>query len=322
MLTSIKQFCDTYKLLKPHMKVILGLSGGPDSVFLLHMLVQLREHYAGLEIIVAHLDHGWRVESAQEALFCKQLAEKFGLTFIAKHAQEISSNKKAQSKEDLGRILRRTLFEEIARQYHADAIALGQHADDQQETFFIRLIRGTGLSGLASIRPKHGLYIRPLLNTHKEAILDYLHQHEIPYQVDASNSSPDFLRNRIRQEITPTIKALDSRFTKNFEKTITHLQETDAYLEKHTIDLLKSITKITDVGLELDIAGLMKIDQFMHQKLILAWLISYKIAFPVNAQFFQQLSNFLQKPDPGTYCLQQHQIIKQKKKAIIRPLNY
>lgn len=299
------------------MKVILGLSGGPDSVFLLHMLVQLQKQYEGLEIIVAHLDHGWREESAKEALFCKELAASFSLPFITRHAKDVIISKKAQSKEDLGRLLRRALFEEIAQQYNADAIALGQHADDQQETFFIRLIRGAGLSGLASIRPKQGLYIRPLLNTYKTKILEYLHQHAIYYQIDTTNNSSDFLRNRIRQEITPALKNLDSRFDKNFAKTIEHLQRTEAYLEKHTNELLQTVTSITTHGLELQIPQLFTIDQFMQQRIILAWLISYKVTFPVNTQFFHELINFLKKSDPGNYRQPTWYIDKKNKKATI-----
>lgn len=309
LLKDIKNYCDKHQLLKPHMKIIVGLSGGPDSVFLLHILVQLKQYYQGLELIAAHLDHGWRPESAQDVIFCNQLAQELQVPFIARHASEITITQKHQSKEDLGRRLRRAFFESLAHEHNAQAIALGQHADDQEETFFIRLIRGTSLSGLASIRVKQGLYIRPLLSLYKQNILNYLHENYIAYLTDPTNTSNDFLRNRVRKYVVPALRASDQRFDRNCIKTIELLQKTDAYLEKHTQQLLQEITHTTSI---LSIEKLLALDEFMHQRIVLAWLINNSVVFPVNAGFFKELLNFLRKPGSGTYTIPQAWSITKK----------
>lgn len=317
MLNRIYTFCQQQQLIKPPMKLIVGLSGGPDSVFLLHILHQLQAHYAGLQLIVAHLDHGWREESAQEALFCKNLAQSLGLLFITKHAREIALSRKAQSKEDMGRLLRRTFFEQLAAEYQADGIALAHHEDDQQETFFIRLIRGAGIGGLASIRAKNGLYIRPLLTIHKEEILAFLHERGFEYCIDRSNNSSEFLRNRIRMQVLPVLQQVDERFSGNFTKAIEHLQHADAYLERHTHQLLAQITSLGQDSIILDIEKLLIIDEFMHHSLILAWLIEHRVIFPVSNKFIQELLNFLIKKEPGIYRQPGWHIQKRNKKAVI-----
>ena len=145
-------------LIPNHSTLIIGLSGGPDSVYLLHQLVFLQKE-KNLTLIAAHLDHEWRKDSSKDTNFCQQLCTPMPVTFICKKASELGLSLDYKgSQEEIGRKLRRYFFEQLAQKYKATAIVLGHHADDQIETFFIRLIRGSTIYGLSSMKEKEGLY--------------------------------------------------------------------------------------------------------------------------------------------------------------------
>ncbi len=138
MIKQIDAFIAQYNLLPAGSTVVLGLSGGPDSVFLLHLLAD-----KNIKLIAAHLDHEWRADSADDVTFCKKLAQKYNVPFITAKASELKRTFKWDgSQEQLGRAMRRHFFATVAAAHATDSIALAHHAQDQQETFFIRLMRG------------------------------------------------------------------------------------------------------------------------------------------------------------------------------------
>ena len=220
---------EQHNLIPDKSTIVLGLSGGPDSVFLFHLLAPLHQKKL-IKLVVAHLDHEWRPDSDQDIIFCKQMAKKFDCHFVTKKMSDSETSIKFNgSKEEYARKMRRYFLQSVAQEYQANAIALGHHLQDQQETFFIRLIRGAGLTGLCAIQPKNGLYIRPLLQANKQDMIDYLDEQGIGYLTDSTNTSDDFLRNRIRKHILPSLQQCDNRFSKNFQRTITQLQETEDF---------------------------------------------------------------------------------------------
>jgi tRNA(Ile)-lysidine synthetase-like protein len=242
IIENIKHFIATHALIERNDTIIVGLSGGPDSVFLLHILVELSKEIP-ITLIVAHLNHEWRQEAHQEQLDCQALAEKFNIPFVTAKISELTLPfKRNGSKEEYARKARRYFFEKTAHEHNANSIALAHHLHDQEETFFIRLIRGSSLTGLTAIKPRNGLYVRPLLETHKSEILDWLHTHNITYAVDASNDSQDYLRNRIRSTVLPALRECDNRFEKNFLTTFQRLQETELFLEKLTATTFAAIS--------------------------------------------------------------------------------
>src|SRR5579872_4562008 len=241
MLTSMKplfqrinSYISQHNLIPPNSTIILGLSGGPDSVFLAHLLADMQKK--GLcTVIAAHLDHQWRTDSANDVQFCQALAEQLGITFVSTSIDNLSLSVKFNgSKEEMGRRMRRHFFEQVKNEHEAHAIALAHHADDQQETFFIRLLRGASLTGLTGMKPHHGDYIRPLLEISKAEILDYLTAHQITYLIDPTNESDAYLRNRIRNTVIPALTATDNRFSANFMATLHRLQETEEFLDHLT----------------------------------------------------------------------------------------
>src|SRR5437867_3730782 len=126
LIARIDAFCTTHSLFPQGAQVVLGLSGGPDSIFLLHLLAE--RHRAGrLHLIAAHLDHEWRIDSAKDAAFCKEITRQLGIECIVKKASECASFKANGSKEELGRKMRRAFFETVRQEYAADVIALAHH---------------------------------------------------------------------------------------------------------------------------------------------------------------------------------------------------
>ncbi len=290
---SIKQFITQNNLLENNQTIIIGLSGGPDSVFLLYLLEQLRKEF-NLTLIAAHLDHEWRSNSKDDVLFCKTLCDKLEITFVAGKASQLSITlKKTGSQEETGRLLRRFFLEKVQTEYKANAIALGHHAQDHQETFFIRLIRGTSLSGLISMQPKAGLYIRPLLQTNKQDILNYLDENKITYLIDPTNESESYLRNRIRLKALPALSECDARFNQNFLKTITSLQETESYLQEITKNSFTAMATLNNETYEISVEKFLSLPKIMRYRVLMHWLIAQKVSVTPTQTFFDELVRFL-----------------------------
>jgi tRNA(Ile)-lysidine synthetase-like protein len=300
----ITSFCAKHELIRSTDTVVVGFSGGPDSLFLLHVLA---ETLSPEQIIAAHLDHGWRPESKSEAEWCKQTAESLGVRFIAGHLQDYTAQLKTRgSKEDSARQARRLFLKQIAEQCHAHNIALAHHADDQIETFFIRLIRGTGIQGLASMSPRQGLYIRPLLELTKHEIVSFLDAnflanntannnpvHAGPYLIDPSNMSPDYLRNRIRHTLTPALVACDTRAEKNIHAAITHIQEVDRYLDEQARKAYDALKNSFLNNNSLKIEKLQELDPLIRHRVLILWLCEARVPFTPSKAFFAEIERFL-----------------------------
>ncbi len=292
------------KLIPEGSTIILGLSGGPDSVFLLHLLLLLKKTGHIQNIIAAHLDHEWRANSANDSQFCKNLAEQHSIPFETKKISELPIDLKWEgSKEELARNARRFFLESIQQKYKADAIALGHHLQDQQETFFIRLLRGTSLTGLCSMWAKYGPYIRPLLETNKTDILQYLETHGIAYLEDPSNQYETFLRNRIRSTVIPALKSADDRFDTTFMHTLGRLQETEQYLNQHAQQLFAAMSRKADGKLEVSIDQLLAQPPIMQSRLIILWLRQEGVQFPVSQSFIDEITRFLKQPESKKHAI-------------------
>ena len=186
-------------MLAPGARVIVAVSGGPDSVCLLHTLRELKIRVVG----IAHVNHKLRSEASEEdQRFVAGLARELGLEFHSTAAPCEGGNL-----EQTARRARRTFFHDLIRQGRSDKIALGHTQDDQAETVLFRMLRGSGLAGLAGILPvtAEGL-IRPLLGVTRGDVETFLRERGIVWREDASNREPRFARNRIRQELLPRLK--------------------------------------------------------------------------------------------------------------------
>ncbi len=312
-LEKIETYITKHKLIEANNTIIIGLSGGPDSVFLLRTLVALQNKY-NLTLIAAHLNHEWRVEANAEEEFCRTLAQKLHINFISTKMSSLTMTKKKYrgSKEEYARTMRRQFLQQVLREYNADSIALGHHAQDQQETFFIRLIRGTSLAGLTGMYPKHGLYIRPLLETNKSDILEWLNQHSIAYAIDSSNESDDYLRNRIRKKVIPALIESDARWDNNFLATINRLKEDDALLNDIAQSTLDSLIIKKDTIEVFDIKKFETIHRSLHHRVIILWLIANNVQFPVTQTFLDEIIRFLSHERGGKHALYKEWVLVKK----------
>lgn len=205
-----------YQLLKPHDSIIIGVSGGPDSVALVKILQDINAAKSlHLRFHVAHLNHQLRGKASEEdAQFVQNLSNTLSLPFILKsvNIQKIAAETK-RSIEETARRERYAFFIESAEKYHASAIVLGHTADDNAETLLHRIIRGTGTLGLGGIPLKRPLatgspipVVRPLLFVWRKEIINYLGEKHGTYRQDASNYEPVYLRNKIRLELLPFLE--------------------------------------------------------------------------------------------------------------------
>lgn len=295
--------------------IIVGLSGGPDSVFLLHIFHELAQQNL-IQLAAAHLDHGWRENSAYDATWCKQLCEKLGVALYAEHAKNLSLPKNLGSQEALGRALRRAFFKKLTQQLDADLVALGHHSDDQQETFFLRLMRGSSLNGLRCMDRFSGIYFRPLLNVKKTFILEYLNQNKIEYLTDYTNTSDTYLRNRIRNTVIPALRSCDKRFDEKFASTLERLQEEDAFLQEITLQKFNEIfTDNTQIG---QLSGNLTLFRTTHpvlqKRVLVLWLVQSQASFTPQHSFLLEIIKFLTSCRGGAHRLHDTWLIKKEGK--------
>ncbi len=317
----------TQKLILDHhqstdpVKIIIGFSGGPDSMFLLHVLKKLSDTMP-LQLVAAHLNHGWRDDATHDEELCTQICTENNIPLVLGHAREYQHlvNKKTGSKESLGRALRRQFFERIKTEQHADFIVLGHHADDQQETFFIRLLRGSSLSGLVSMRAHDKGYLRPLLSITKTEILNYLDENNIKYCTDSTNESDEFLRNRLRKQVIPALKACDNRFDQKFASTLTHLKEEEATLTQITREAFERVFESQDQG---SLPLFCNLQPTLKHRVLLQLLCSAQVPFTPSAGFFNEIMQFLASKNGGKHQLHQSWYVwkKQDKFGITKQSN-
>jgi tRNA(Ile)-lysidine synthase len=241
-LKRVQETIERYQMLAMGDKVIVGVSGGADSMALLFALHQMQDEYH-LSLWVSHYNHKLRgKESNQEAEFVKCQAERMGIPLLLEN-DDGSLLKTKGNLEEIARKKRYDFFQRKALDLNAQKIALGHTATDQAETFFLWLFRGAGTKGLGGIPPvRDNLIIRPLIETERNEIIGFLEEQCIPWREDSTNKSVNFIRNRVRGILIPTLlKEFDPHLVKKIIKTTGILRDDDILLEKITLDKLNKI---------------------------------------------------------------------------------
>jgi tRNA(Ile)-lysidine synthase len=188
-------------------RVVAALSGGSDSVALTHILHELSVARELRLVGLAHFNHQLRTQADADERFCADMAARLGLPFMSGREDVAAlARRERRSIEDAARRARHGFLEVARAAFTADVVALGHTKDDQAETFLLRLLRGAGTKGLASMHPRAGAAIRPLLETRRGALRQYLARHAIAYVADASNDDVSIPRNRVRAELLPLIE--------------------------------------------------------------------------------------------------------------------
>lgn len=196
-----------YHLIKDGDSIVIGVSGGPDSMALLNMLNELKE-VLNIEICVAHINHMIRKEADEETVYVQDFCKKIGVECYIKRSDVQGESKKLKISTELaGRNIRYAFFEEVAKKVDANKIATAHNANDNAETVLMNLLRGSGTSGLKGIeKMREGRYIRPIIECTRKDIEDYCKQNELNPCYDKSNKENIYTRNRIRNDLIPYIE--------------------------------------------------------------------------------------------------------------------
>ncbi|NOZ25245.1 MAG: tRNA lysidine(34) synthetase TilS [Nitrospirae bacterium] len=271
ILKKVKQTIKEHSMLKGGERVLVGLSGGPDSVSLLHILDELKGEL-GLTLLALYVDHGLRPEQTpKEIEFCAGVAERLNVPFSVRSVDVKGlSVRERLGIQEAARELRYLAFEEHAYQTEADRVATGHNADDQAETLLMRLLRGAGPRGLAGIPPVRGMFIRPLIRTERSEIEKFLHDRGVGFIVDASNLKQDYLRNRLRKEVLPALGKFNPNLTATLCRTADILREENEYLETAvTKALMRLISRKTDESIELFLSPLEHMEKVILRRALM-----------------------------------------------------
>jgi len=227
-----------YNLINDGDRVILGVSGGPDSIAMLNILNDIKNDknlHMNFDIIVAHVNHMIREEAIDDQRFVENFCKKIGVSFYAKSidVQKIANNKKIGT-EEAGRNARYEFFDEILEKENANKIAIAHNKNDKIETIIMNMLRGSGIAGLKGIEPiKNNKYIRPLIECERFEIEEYCAKNGIEPRIDRTNFENVYTRNKVRNIVIPFIK---QEFNPNIIQTMDRLsdlvKEEDEYLEK------------------------------------------------------------------------------------------
>lgn len=243
MIEKVKETIEKYKLLKKGDRVIIALSGGPDSIFLLHCLLALKPTY-DLKLHIAHLNHSLRKEADNDQQFVKNLASSINISCnTTKVDVKLYARENKLGIEDASRRVRYSFLKDLANSLGMNKIATGHTANDQVETLILRIARGTGLEGLALIKPKTNNIIRPLIEIKREDIIESLEQNSIDYCIDASNYEPEYMRNFVRANIIPLLLELNPNVIEQVVNTREILEKEDSFLEEQTKKFFRKTVK-------------------------------------------------------------------------------
>ena len=220
-------------LVEKNDRIVLGCSGGPDSIFLLEVFLKIKEEY-NLTLALAHINHLYRgAEADRDENFVRDLGEKNGIqVFVKRKSMELMAKEEKITLEEAGREIRYSFFDEVLEKINGNKVALAHNLDDQIETFLFRLIRGSSLEGLEGINDRRDKYIRPINEIYKSEIIDYLDTNNIPYVVDSTNLENDYTRNSIRLDLIPFIeKKYNPKFKEKINSLLNEIREVNEILE-------------------------------------------------------------------------------------------
>lgn len=266
----VEETIKKYDMLKPEDSIVVGLSGGPDSICLLHVLLGLRQAW-GLKIYAAHLNHQFRGKDADEdALFVKEICREWDVeAFIQVFNVPAYAKEKGLSSEEAGREIRYRLFKEVADEVGSNKIAVAHNMNDNAETVLMNMFRGSGIEGLKGIEASRGEIIRPLINVRRDEIEAYCEEKALNPRIDKTNLEPIYGRNKIRLELIPYI---ENNFNANIMSTLHRLSDIvtleNDFLNKEAKNIFLEIAIIGANGIEYNINKLRNIHPSLMRRVI------------------------------------------------------
>lgn len=273
MESSFRDFIEKNNLLNNCKSLLIGVSGGPDSLAMLNLFCELNNGF-DIKIAAAHLDHMFREESSFEADFVEKFAQDKGIKFFRKRENLPELIKKQNiSAEAAAREVRFNFFREIMNKYNYDLLALAHHRDDQAETVLLNLFRGSGLQGLSGIQPKVKLeelkVIHPMLCFSKEEILDYCKEKELNPRFDSSNKKNIYSRNIIRNKIFPVVESrINDKAREVIARSSNIIASENKFIEQLALKKYKEILiEENTLKVIIDFIKFKKIDQVLQRRI-------------------------------------------------------
>lgn len=270
----VLEYCQDNQLLDKGDSIIVGVSGGADSICLLDLFIDIAKEYE-LNLTAVHINHKMRGLDAQEDQeyveeFCRQ--RKITCIVFAKDIK-VLAKEEGITLEEAGRLYRYQCFEQVLANRGANKIAVAHHANDQAETVLFHLARGTGILGLTGMAPKRNEIIRPLLCVTRQDILAYLQEKDLKYCIDVTNEDTIYTRNKIRHQLVPLMEEVNQR-------AVTHICET-AKMARESLDLVNSLVdqalmdqvRIRQGNYNIELAGFVKLPMLIRKELIKRILI-------------------------------------------------
>ncbi len=310
MISQLKKHIDqNFPFLKGK-KLLIACSGGLDSVVLTHLMKNLN-----FEIALAHCNFSLRgKESDGDEMFVIGLAKNLGISVFAEtfDTKRFADEHKI-STQMAARDLRYTWFAEILKDFKFDYLLTAHHLDDDLETFFINLSRGTGLNGLIGIPKKNNKIIRPLLNFSREKILQYAEENSLKWREDSSNQKTDYLRNKVRLEVLPQFKMANESVLKNFQKTQQNLQASQNLIEDYMVLVYNLIVSEATDSYKINIQ---KLKELPHTEALL-----YELLNGFGFTEWEDVSNLLEAQTGKQVFSKTHRLLKNREELLLTEID-
>lgn len=313
MLDALKKYVNEHRLFSSKDRILLAVSGGIDSMTMAHLFLSL-----GNEIAIAHSNFQLReTDSIADERFVENFAKTHHIPFFSVHFETSAYAKKhGISIQMAARELRYNWFTELMNIHGFDYCATAHHQNDSIETFFINLLRGTGISGLHGILPRQGKYIRPMLFVKREELETFAAQNHILFREDISNRSVKYLRNKIRHELIPLCKEINPYFEQTMFKNMQLLQAVENVFQQQMQAEMAHITSQTHEGFHINTKKLL---QTPEPKTVLYQLLSpYLFTAPVVEQIIDSLSEQSGKQ----FFSPTHRLIKDRQELIVQEVKH
>lgn len=311
MLEAFKAYIRSAKLFKPTDRILLAVSGGVDSVAMVRLCKD-----AGIDFSIAHFNFKLRgAESEEDEVFVKSLADELGVPYYIKQVNtKLYAAEHKVSIQMAARDLRYAWFEQLLTENGYACVATAHHLDDQAETFFINILRGTGISGMHGILPKQGKIVRPLMFATREQIIQYAINEGFTWRDDRSNKSRKYLRNKLRLDVLSQLNRISPGFSEKLNETICHLRDVEAVFNSHMSGVTADLVQNTDEGILISIDWIYEYEP--HETYLFELLKPYGFAFPVVKEIVRSLDTFSGK----VFYSPTHRLLRDRENFIIQPL--
>lgn len=311
MLQRFQQLIRQQHLFPPGQEVLLAVSGGRDSVVLTHLVAASRIPFA-----IAHCNFHLRPgDCDRDEAFVRSLAQTYGVScYVADFDTNSYAADNHLSVEEAARKLRYRFFLQLAEQHHYAAVATAHHRDDSVETFFINLVRGTGINGLRGIPLRNGIVVRPLLPFSRSQIDSYVQQHNLAFVEDATNAQPLYLRNRIRLQLMPLLRDIAPAFDQTMCDNLSRFAS-DADIVSDAVRSVSSRLLVPlDGGYRIEVAQLQQLPHFE------AYLFHILHPFGFSQAVTDEVLSALDAQSGKQFFSQSHILVKDRDALLLRPI--